>query len=68
LDAVLDGRLVRATLTLVAGSLGTGKTTLVLSFADALHALMIGRPECLRVVPVGGRVGQEETPPSEAAR
>ena len=35
---------------------------------DALHALVIGPPEGLRLAPVGGRVGQEETQPNEAAR
>jgi circadian clock protein KaiC len=42
LDAVLDGGLVRATLTLVAGSLGTGKTTLLLGFV--LAGIALGEP------------------------
>jgi circadian clock protein KaiC len=42
LDALLDGGLRRATLTLVTGSLGTGKTTLGLSFA--LAGVALGEP------------------------
>jgi len=42
LDAALDGGLARATLTLLAGSLGTGKTTLGLSFA--LAGVALGEP------------------------
>ena len=52
LDAALDGGLVRVTLTLVAGSLGTGKTTIVLAFA--LAGIAAGEPVLL--------LGFRETP------
>ena len=52
LDAALDGGLVRGTLTLVAGSLGTGKTTIVLAFA--LAGIAAGEPALL--------LGFRETP------
>ena len=43
LDAALDGGLVRGTLTLVAGSLGTGKTTIALAgVAAGEPALLLG--------------------------
>jgi len=52
LDAALDGGLVRGTLTLAAGSLGTGKTTIVLAFA--LAGVAAGEPTLL--------LGFRETP------
>ena len=52
LDAALDGGLVRGTITLVAGSLGVGKTTMLLAFV--LAGIAAGEPALL--------LGFRETP------